>query len=725
LSGNAVRLQAINNVEAYVPPAFSFDPGEEPGEIFGCNVFTKAEMQARLPKSVYKSVVATIEKGAKLDPSVADSVAAAMKDWALEKGATHYAHVFYPLTGLTAEKHDSFLEPVSDGATLAEFAGKTLIQGEPDASSFPSGGLRNTFEARGYTGWDVTSPAYILENPNGNTLCIPTIFVSMTGEALDHKTPLLRSQQAMGTHAERILKLFGHTSPERVVSFCGPEQEYFLVDRHFFLARPDLINAGRTLFGAKPPKGQEFDDHYFGAVPERVLGFMMDTERELFKLGIPAKTRHNEVAPGQFEVAPMFERANIASDHQQLLMTTFKTLAKKHGMECLFHEKPFAGVNGSGKHVNFSMGNAELGSLLVPGDTPHENAQFLVFCAAVIRAVHRYAGLLRVSVASATNDHRLGANEAPPAIISIFLGDQLADVFEQIAKGAATSSKGKGTMIIGVDTLPHLPTDPGDRNRTSPFAFTGNRFEFRAPGSGQTVAVPMVMLNTIMAESLDYMATILEKAVADGGDFDMAVQKLLTDVITEHGAVVFNGDGYSDNWQTEAAERGLPNLKTTLDALPELIKPESLALFENYKVFNDKEMHSRYEVGVEQYALTISVEAKLSLELGSTVILPAAMRYQTEVAQNVATLKAAGVEPSTALLEEVSVPIAELVNALTDLRKALGDHSASSAYAEAEHARDELLPAMDAVRAAADTLEGVVADDLWPLPTYQEMLYIL
>ena len=707
-----------------MPPAISFDPAEAPGEIFGSNVFTKAEMQLRLPKSVYKSVLATIDKGAKLDPAIADAVAAVMKDWALEKGATHYAHVFYPLTGLTAEKHDSFLEPVSDGATLAEFAGKTLIQGEPDASSFPSGGLRNTFEARGYTGWDVTSPAYVLENPNGNTLCIPTVFVSMTGEALDHKTPLLRSQQAMGAHAERILTLFGHTSGEKVVSFCGPEQEYFLVDRHFFLARPDLINAGRTLFGAKPPKGQEFDDHYFGAVPERVLGFMMDTERELFKLGIPAKTRHNEVAPGQFEIAPMFERANIASDHQQLLMTTFKTIAKKHGMECLFHEKPFAGVNGSGKHVNFSLGNAELGSLLVPGDTPHENAQFLVFCAAVIRAVHKYAGLLRVSVASATNDHRLGANEAPPAIISIFLGDQLADVFEQIAKGAATSSKGKGTMIIGVDTLPHLPTDPGDRNRTSPFAFTGNRFEFRAPGSGQTVAVPMVMINTIMADSLDYMATALEKAVADGEDFDQAVQSLLTEIITEHGAVVFNGDGYSENWQIEAAERGLPNLKTTLDALPELIKPESLALFEKYKVFNDREMHSRYEVGLEQYALTIHVEAKLSLEIGSTVILPAAIRYQTEIAQNVATLKAAGMEPSTALLEDVSTPIADLVSALADLKKGLEDHSAVSAMDEASHAQS-LLPAMDAVRAAADSLEGVVADDLWPLPTYQEMLYIL
>ncbi|GBG38721.1 glutamine synthetase III family protein [Mycobacterium montefiorense] len=725
MSGNAARLQAINNVEAYVPPAISFVAGEAPGEIFGANVFTKAEMQARLPKSVYKSVVATLEKGAKLDSAVADAVAVAMKDWALEKGATHYAHVFYPMTGLTAEKHDSFLEPVSDGQTLAEFAGKTLIQGEPDASSFPSGGLRSTFEARGYTGWDVTSPAYVLENPNGNTLCIPTVFVSMTGEALDYKTPLLRSQQAMGVHAERILTLFGHKELNKVVSFCGPEQEYFLVDRHFFLARPDLLNAGRTVFGAKPPKGQEFDDHYFGAVPERVLGFMMDTERELFKLGIPAKTRHNEVAPGQFEIAPMFERANIASDHQQLLMTVFKTIAKKHGMECLFHEKPFAGVNGSGKHVNFSLGNSELGSLLVPGDTPHENAQFLVFCAAVIRAVHKFSGLLRVSVASAINDHRLGANEAPPAIISIFLGEQLADVFEQIAKGAATSSKGKGTMIIGVDTLPHLPTDAGDRNRTSPFAFTGNRFEFRAPGSGQTVAVPLIVLNTIMADSLDYMATALEQAVADGEGFDAAVQKMLTDIITEHGAVVFNGDGYSENWQIEAAERGLPNLKTTLDAIPELIKPDAVELFARYGVFNERELHSRYEVRLEQYALTIGVEAKLALEIGNTIILPAAVRYQTELAQNVATMKQAGVQPSTAALEAVSVPLADLSAALTSLKAALSDHSGESAFEEATHAQEVLLPAMEAVRTAADELECVVADDLWPLPTYQEMLYIL
>ncbi|MBU3748886.1 MAG: glutamine synthetase type III [Mycobacterium sp.] len=724
MSGNTVRLQAITNVEAYQPPAVSFVPGEEPGSIFGSNVFTKAEMQLRLPSAVYRSVVATIDKGEKLDPSVADAVAAAMKDWALSKGATHYAHVFYPMTGLTAEKHDSFLEPISDGQTLAEFAGKTLIQGEPDASSFPSGGLRSTFEARGYTGWDVTSPAYILENPNGNTLCIPTVFVSMTGEALDYKAPLLRSQQAMGTHAERILKLFGHKDFDRVVSFCGPEQEYFLVDRHFFLARPDLINAGRTLFGARPPKGQEFDDHYFGAVPERVLGFMMDTERELFKLGIPAKTRHNEVAPGQFEIAPMFERANIASDHQQLLMTVFKTLARKHGMECLFHEKPFAGVNGSGKHVNFSVGNTQFGSLLVPGETPHENAQFLVFCAAVIRAVHKYGGLLRVSVASASNDHRLGANEAPPAIISIFLGEQLADVFEQIAKGSATSSKGKGVMHIGVDTLPLLPTDPGDRNRTSPFAFTGNRFEFRAPGSGQTVAVPMIILNTIMAESFDYIATALERAVGDGADFDAAVQTLLTEIITEHGAVVFNGDGYSENWQTEAAARGLPNLKNTPEALPELIKPETIALFEKYGVFNERELHSRYEVRLEQYALSIAVEARLTAEIGSTVILPAALRYQTELAHNVAALKSAGIAADTSLLQRVSAPIAALTDALAGLQGALSTHL-EGGPAEAMHAREVLLPAMSAVRQAADALEGIVADDLWPLPTYQEMLYIL
>jgi glutamine synthetase len=723
MSGSVARREAIDAVKGYTAPEVSFAAHEAPGEIFGMNVFSKAVMMKRLPKAVYKSVMATIEQSKTLDPAVADAVASAMKDWALEKGATHYAHVFYPLTGFTAEKHDSFFEPVGDGSSLAEFAGKTLTQGEPDASSFPNGGLRSTFEARGYTGWDVTSPAYILENPNGNTLCIPTVFVSMTGDALDQKTPILRSQQAMAFHAERVLRLFGHENPDAVVSFAGAEQEYFLIDQSFFYARPDLLNSGRTLFGAKPPKGQEFDDHYFGAIPERVLGFMMDTERELFKLGIPAKTRHNEVAPGQFEIAPMFERANVAADHQQLLMTTFKSVAKRHGMECLFHEKPFAGVNGSGKHVNFSLGNASQGNLLLPGDTPHENAQFLVFCAAVIRAVHKYGGLLRASVASATNDHRLGANEAPPAIISIFLGDQLTDVFDQIAKGGATSSKEKGTLIIGADTLPVLPTDPGDRNRTSPFAFTGNRFEFRAPGSLQSIAGPMVTINTIMAEALDYIASALDALIAGGTEFNVAVQKVLEEIITVHGSAVFNGDGYSEDWQVEAAARGLPNLKTTLDAVPELITEASMELFSQYKVFTHREMHSRYDIALEQYALSINVEAKLTLEMGTTTVLPAALRYQTELATNVASLKAAGVEADTTLLLELSTLVNALRTGLTGLKTALG-HEGGSTLEEAAHAQS-LLPAMDVVRRAADDLEHLVADDLWPLPTYQEMLYIL
>ena len=724
MSGNNVRLQAIKDVEAYVPPAPSFVTDEAPGEIFGENVFSLAVMQKRLPKLVYKSIVATIEHSKPLDPMVADSVASAMKDWAMEKGATHYSHVFYPLTGLTAEKHDSFFEPAGGGLSLAEFAGKTLAQGESDGSSFPSGGLRNTFEARGYTGWDPTSPAYILDNPNGKTLCIPTVFVSMFGDALDHKTPLLRSQQSMAKHAERVLRLFGHPEPDHVVSYCGAEQEYFLIDRHFFLARPDLLNSGRTLFGAKPPKGQEFDDHYFGAIPERVLGYMMDCERELFKLGIPAKTRHQEVAPGQFELAPMFEKANQAADHQQMMMTTLKRLANKHGMECLFHEKPFEGVNGSGKHVNFSIGNSTEGNLLLPGDTPHQNAQFLVFCSAVIRAVHKYGGLLRASVASASNDHRLGANEAPPAIISIFLGDQLADVFDQIAKGGATSSKEKGTLMIGVDTLPVLPTDPGDRNRTSPFAFTGNRFEFRAPGSLQSVAGPMVTINTIMAEALDYIATELETAVADGTEFNTAVQNLLSEIITNHGAAVFGGNGYSDDWQIEAAARGLPNLKTTMDALPELISEPSMELFEKYNVFSHREMHSRYEIGLEQYAQSIGVEARSTLEIGTTAVLPAAVRYQTEMATNLSALKAAGVETDSAPLAELSGLVADLRGALGTLKAALAVPG-GSAEEVAKHSQTALIPAMGGVRAVSDKLEAIVADDLWPLPTYQEMLFIL
>jgi glutamine synthetase len=725
MSGNKARQQAIEAVKRYEAPPGIGLTADRPGDIFGENVFTKAVMQTRLPKAVFKSVMATIEHSKPLDPTVADVVAATMKDWAMEKGATHYAHVFYPLTHLTAEKHDSFLEPGSDGSSIAEFAGKTLTQGEPDASSFPSGGLRATFEARGYTGWDVTSPAYLLENPNGRTLCIPTVFVSMTGEALDHKTPLLRSQQAMAAQAARVLRLFGHEHPDAVVSFAGAEQEYFLIDRSFFLTRPDLLNSGRTLFGAKPPKGQEFDDHYFGAIPERVLAYMLDSERELFKLGIPAKTRHNEVAPGQFELAPMFERSNVAADHQQLLMVILKRVAQKHGMECLFHEKPFAGINGSGKHVNFSLGNSTEGNLLLPGDTPHENAQFLVFCAAVIRSVHKFGGLLRASVASATNDHRLGANEAPPAIISIFLGDQLTDVFDQIAKGGATQSKEKGTLMIGVDTLPVLPTDPGDRNRTSPFAFTGNRFEFRAPGSLQSIAGPMVTINTILAEALDYIATELEALVADGADFNVAVQKVLEEIISNHGKVVFNGDGYTDDWQVEAAARGLPNLRTTLDALPELITEEAMELYSHYGVFTHREMHSRYEIALEQYVLSVGAEARLTLEIANTVILPAAVRYQTELATNVASLKAIEVEADTTTLDEVSASIKALRAGIATLRDDLGHDAASSTLEHAEHAQKALLPAMTAVRTAADELETYVADDLWPLATYQEMLYIL
>ncbi|MCU1452832.1 MAG: glnA [Acidimicrobiales bacterium] len=725
MSGSTARLQAIDAVKGYQPPAGIFPTPGAPGEVFGQNVFTKTVMQARLPKTVFKSVIATIEHAQTLDPTIADVVASAMKDWAMERGATHYAHVFYPLTGLTAEKHDSFLEPGLDGSSIAEFAGKTLTQGEPDASSFPNGGLRATFEARGYTGWDVTSPAYILENPNGNTLCIPTVFVSMTGEALDHKTPLLRSQQAMAKQADRILHLFGHQKPDSVVSFAGAEQEYFLIDRSFFFSRPDLLNSGRTLFGALPPKGQEFDDHYFGAIPDRVLAFMLDSENELFKLGIPAKTRHNEVAPGQFELAPMFERANVATDHQQLLMVTLKKVALKHGMEVLFHEKPFAGINGSGKHVNFSLGNTTEGNLLLPGDTPHENAQFLVFCAAVIRAVHKYAGLLRASVASATNDHRLGANEAPPAIISIFLGDQLTDVFDQVAKGGATASKEKGTLMIGVDTLPVLPTDPGDRNRTSPFAFTGNRFEFRAPGALQSIAGPMVTINTILAEALDHIATELDSLIADGVEFNSAVQKVLEEIITVHGTVVFNGDGYSDDWQIEAEARGLPNLRTTLDALPELITEESLELFSTYGVFNHREMHSRYEIALEHYAMSIEVEAKLTLEMAKTQILPAALRYQTELATNLASSLAIGHEPDRSTFEETSATITELQAAIRALTEDLAHDHPLDPMLEARHAADDHLPAMLAVRAAADALEGMVADDLWPLPTYQEMLYIL
>ncbi len=724
MAGNTVRLSAIEAVRAAVRPDPVVAAETSVVDTFGSHVFSRAVMRQRLPTQVFTSLVATLDEGAPLDPKIADIVAVVMKDWALEHGASHYAHVFYPLTHLSAEKHDSFFEPSGDGSTIAEFSGKALIQGEPDASSFPNGGLRATFEARGYTGWDATSPAYLLESSNGTTLCIPTVFVSMTGEALDSKTPLLRSQQAMARQADRVLRLFGHEDPAAVVSFAGAEQEYFLIDRAFFLARPDLISAGRTLVGARPPKGQEFDDHYFGAIPERVLAFMMECEHELFTLGIPAKTRHNEVAPGQFEIAPVFERSNVAADHQQLLMTIFKQVARKHGMECLFHEKPFAGINGSGKHVNFSIGNATQGNLLSPGDTPHDNAQFLVFCAAVIRAVHRYGGLLRVSVASATNDHRLGANEAPPAIISIFLGDQLTDVFAQIAAGGATSSKERGTIQIGVDTLPVLPTDPGDRNRTSPFAFTGNRFEFRAPGSLQSIAGPMTMINAILADSLDAIATRIEGLLAKGSAFNDAVQTVLAEVIRDHEAVIFNGDGYADAWQEEAAERGLPNLKTTPDALDQLISPEAIDLFGRYGILSEPEAHSRYEIALEQYVLTIDVEAAAVLKMASTAVLPAAVRFQTELASNAAALRSVGLEADLSLLEQVSACLRDLAAGIEVLTVATTSDDHESEAGRATHARDVLLPAMAEIRAAADRLEVLVADDLWPLPTYQEMLFV-
>jgi len=725
MSGSTSRLQAVKAVTTYEPISEPLNFAETPtGSLFGTNVFSSAVMKARLPKDIYISVMKTIEKGEKLDSSIADVVASAMRDWAIEKGATHYAHVFYPLTGSSAEKHDSFLTPTGDGAAIAEFSGKQLIQGEPDASSFPSGGIRATFEARGYTAWDVTSPAFILENPNGTTLCIPTAFVSWTGEALDKKTPLLRAQQALNVQAQRLLRLFGHTAISRVTAFAGPEQEYFLIDRNFYYARPDLLNAGRTLFGAKPPRGQEFEDQYFGAIPERVLAFMLESERELFKLGVPVKTRHNEVAPSQYEIAPLYEQANIATDHQHLVMYTLKRVAEKYGMTCLLHEKPFAGINGSGKHLNFSIGNSTQGNFFDPGETPHDNLQFLVFCAAVIRAVHKYSYLLRASVASASNDHRLGANEAPPAIISIFLGEQLTDVFEQIKKGGAKSSKKKGSLVVGVDTLPPLPMDAGDRNRTSPFAFTGNRFEFRAVGSGMSLAGPLVVLITALTESVDYMATQLEKATkGDAKKLNVAAQKLLKEIIEEHGAVIFNGDGYSEAWHKEAAKRGLPNLKTTVDAIKSAKSKESIDLFSKYKVLSKRELESRNEIYTEQYVKTAVLESNLVVKIAKTVIYPAAVRYQSELCQAAANAKAAGQKFETSTLDAVSELIKKLQVSTAALEKAK-EHHAKSLEAEAEHACDVIMPGMLTVRQYADQLESLVADDLWSLPTYQEMLFI-
>ena len=725
MSGIQARLNAISAIINYQPSHAPLNFSEtKPTDVFGSNVFSDKVMKERLPKHIYKSLKNTIAFGTKLDASIADVVANAMKDWAIEKGATHFTHVFYPLTGLTAEKHDAFLVPDGDGGAIAEFSGKLLIQGEPDASSFPSGGLRATFEARGYTAWDVTSPAYILENPNGTFLCIPTAFVSWTGEALDKKTPLLRSLQALNKQAKRVLKLFGVDTKLPVTAFAGPEQEYFLVDRNFVFARPDLLIAGRSLFGAPSAKGQEFEDQYFGVIPRRVLSFMMEVERELFKLGVPVKTRHNEVAPSQFEIAPIFEQGNLACDHNQLVMTTLRTVAKRYGMICLLHEKPFSGINGSGKHLNYSIGNAELGSLFDPGDTPHANAQFLVFCAAAIRALHKYGALLRATVASASNDHRLGANEAPPAIMSAYLGEQLADVFEQIKKGEVKGSKQKGMMNIGVDTLPPLPMDPGDRNRTSPFAFTGNRFEFRAVGSSHSIAGAQVALNAMMAESLDHVATELEKlGKVNKTQFNEGVQKLLQKIMKEHDAVVFNGDGYSDAWHKEAAKRGLANLKTTPEALPVLTSKEVVELFTKYGVLTEAELKSRQEIYLEQYVKVITTEANLVIRMARTVIFPAAVRYQGELAATCASLKAIGHDAKMGTLEDVTTKLRSM-QAETDKLEKLLAHEGGDTLAHAKYMCEKVLPAMLAVRGYADALESVVADDLWPLPSYQEMLFI-
>jgi glutamine synthetase len=693
--------------------------------VFGSLAFNDKAQQERLPKPVYRALRATITRGEPLELSTADAVATALKDWAVEHGATHYTHWFQPMTGITAEKHDSFLAPTAEGTAIAEFRGKELIKGEPDASSFPSGGMRSTFEARGYTAWDPTSPPWLLFNGgNSVTLVIPTAFVSWTGEALDKKTPLLRSMEAVSKQAVRVLKLFGSTA-ERVYATCGPEQEYFLIDRNFYFARPDLINSGRTLFGAKPPKGQELEDQYFGAIPERVLACMAETELELFKVGVPVKTRHNEVAPSQYEIAPVFENANVAVDHQMMTMEMLKKIAPKYGLACLLHEKPFAGVNGSGKHNNWSISDEFGNNLLGPGDTPHDNMQFLVFCAAVLRAVDRWQGLLRASIASAGNDHRLGANEAPPAILSVFLGDMLTDIFEQLEKGAAKSTKQGGTLDIGVSVLPKLPRDAGDRNRTSPFAFTGNKFEFRAVSSGQNISFPNTVLNAAMADSLDSVATELEAAMAKGEELNKAVGKLLTKIVKEHKRIVFNGNNYAAEWEKEAGKRKLLNLKNTVDALPQLVTKDAIKLLEKYKILNEREVHARYEIFLENYNKTINVEGQLMVLMANRYILPAALEYQKQIGQSVAAVKAGGGRSAQGkkLLGDYT-KLVDKFKAQTDILAKALDHSGGSAEKHAKYMRDKIVPAMAKLRDIGDEIEVLTPHEIWPLPTYREMLFV-
>ena len=717
------RVQAISQVTDRKPLPSKIPQRLE--ALWATDVFTLSKMQASLPKDVFKSVKNTILTGGKLDVSIAGAVAAAMKDWATSKGALYYAHVFYPMTNATAEKHDGFISVQSDGSVITEFTGKVLVQGEPDGSSFPNGGLRSTFEARGYTAWDVTSPAYVMETDNGVTLCIPTVFISWTGEALDKKTPLLRSISSMSKAATRVLKLLGHTEVAPVNSSCGAEQEYFLVDAHFAHSRPDLLLTGRTLFGKPAAKGQQFDDHYFGAIPERVQVFMQEVEERMYRLGIPAKTRHNEVAPGQFEIAPFFEAANVASDHQQLIMTLLKSTAKKHGFVCLLHEKPFAGINGSGKHVNWSVGNATQGNLLDPGDTPHANMQFLLFCGAVIRGVHKYGPLLRAVVATASNDHRLGANEAPPAIISVYLGSQLEKVFDQISQGQIEGSDAPGLMDLGVDTLPVFPKDPGDRNRTSPFAFTGNRFEFRAVGSNQSVSGPLVAMNTILADSLTWVADNLESRMKAGEDLNTAAQGVLKEIMDKHRNVIFGGNGYSPEWHKMAVEeRGLANLRTTADALPVLRADYIEELFTRMGVLTPVELESRFDVYAEQYLLAIEVEAKLVVSMAKTIIYPAAVRYLSELSSAISNAAAIGIEIDKESAQTVSNLIKLLMDSVGKLSEAIAKHDFDSIEEHMQYSAQTIRPLMDKVREYADTLEGEVADNFWPLPTYQEMLFV-
>src|SRR5689334_20361372 len=687
----------------------------EPGnQIFGFNVFTINEQRERLSKDTYKRLVATLERGEPLDVTLADAVALAMKEWALEKGATHYTHWFQPLTGSTAEKHDSFYAPTGDGRAIAEFSGKELIQGEPDASSFPTGGIRATFEARGYTAWDPTSPAFILENPNGAVLCIPTAFTSWTGEALDNKIPLLRSMDALSKSAVNALRLFGDGLAQRVFTTVGPEQEYFLIDEHYYYDRPDLVSTGRTLIGAKPPKGHELDDHYFGSIPDRILAYMLEVEQELAKLGVPIKTRHNEVAPNQYEIAPVFENSNVGSDHQQLSMQVLQRVARRYGLVCLLHEKPFAGVNGSGKHNNWSMGTDTGHNLLEPGDTPHENLQFLFFCSAVIQAVYKHQGLLRASVASAGQDHRLGANEAPPAIISIFLGAELRKVFEAIEKGEAGESVPGSLLGLGTPVLPPLPLHGGDRNRTSPFAFTGNKFEFRALGSSQSLSLPNTVLNTIVAEAIEELAAKLERATGDGKDINAAVVDIVRETYAANKQVCFDGDNYDEAWHAEAEKRGLANLRTTPDALPWLVEKQTIATFERYKVLSERELESRFEVMVEQYITRVNIEAETAASIARTMLLPAAIRH-------LADLKAAGHD---GLVAETQALVGRFYDTILALEKANEDHPAEEGLELAKYMRDTVVPAMSSAREVADRLERIVADDLWPLPKYSEMLFI-